>query len=104
YEYVTRVESFLTQVNKFLFMLRNYFRTAWRSLLKNRFSSIINIGGLAVGMAVAMLIGAWIWDEVSFDHWHAGHARIVRAMDTQQDNGQASTSTQVAIPLEKELE
>ena len=85
-------------------MLNNYFRIAWRSLMKNRSSSIINIGGLAVGMAVAMLIGAWIWDEVSFDHWHAHHARIVRAMDTQTNNGHASTNDEIAIPLEKELE
>ena len=85
-------------------MLKNYFRIAWRSLLKNRSSSIINVGGLAVGMMVALLIGAWIRDEVSFDHWHAHHARIVRAMDTQIENGQVSTSGLVAIPLEKELE
>ena len=37
-------------------MLKNYFKTAWRSLLKNKLSTGINIGGLAVGMAVAMLL------------------------------------------------
>jgi len=85
-------------------MFVNYCKIAWRNLLKNRSSSIINIGGLAVGMAVAMLIGLWIWDEVSFDHWHAHHTRIVQVMDTQIDNGRALTSGQVAIPLRNELE
>ena len=42
-------------------MLKNYLKTAWRSFYKNKFFSVINIGGLAVGMAVAMLIGLWIW-------------------------------------------
>jgi hypothetical protein len=35
-------------------MLKNYFRIAWRNLIKNKTSSLINIGGLAVGMAVAL--------------------------------------------------
>ena len=38
-------------------MFKNYFKIAWRKLVKNRISSLINISGLAVGMAVAMLIG-----------------------------------------------
>ena len=40
-------------------MLKNYFKLAWRNLLRNKTSSFINISGLAVGMAVAMLIGLW---------------------------------------------
>jgi len=46
-------------------MFKNYLRTALRNLLKNKSSSFINISGLAVGMAVVMLIGLWIWDELS---------------------------------------
>ena len=48
-------------------MLRNYFKTALRNLARSKLHSIINITGLSVGMAVAMLIGLWIYDEVSFD-------------------------------------
>ena len=48
-------------------MLKNYLKTAWRSLLKNRLSSFINIGGLSIGMAVAMLIACWIYNEWTFD-------------------------------------
>ena len=84
-------------------MLKNYFKIAWRHLFANKLHSVINIAGLSVGMAVAMLIGLWIWDEVSFDHWHANHSHIVEAMETQFNNGQASTSGQVAIPLRAEL-
>ncbi|WPV00703.1 helix-turn-helix domain-containing protein [Mucilaginibacter sp. cycad4] len=48
-------------------MFKNYLKIAWRNTTRNKVSSFINISGLAVGMAVAMLIGLWIWDEVSFN-------------------------------------
>ena len=38
-------------------MIKNYFKIAWRSLAKNKISAVINIGGLTIGIAVAMLIG-----------------------------------------------
>ena len=44
-------------------MIRNYFKVAWRNLVRSKGYSAINIGGLAVGMAVAMIIGLWIYDE-----------------------------------------
>jgi len=45
-------------------MIKNYFKIAWRNLIKNKAHSSINIVGLSVGMAVAMIIGLWIWDEL----------------------------------------
>ena len=61
-------------------MIKNYFKTAWRNLVKNKGYSSINIGGLAVGMTVAMLIGLWIYDEVSFDKSFKNHKRIAQIM------------------------
>jgi len=52
-------------------MFRNYFKTAWRSLLSGKSFSIINIAGLAVGMAGAILILLWLQNEISFDKFHA---------------------------------
>lgn len=57
-------------------MIKNYLKVAWRNLIKNRVTSLINIGGLAVGMAVAMLIGLWVWDELSFDTYHKNYKTI----------------------------
>jgi putative ABC transport system permease protein len=51
-------------------MLKNYFKTAWRSLARGRGFSLINILGLVVGMAGAMLILLWLGNEVSFDRFH----------------------------------
>ncbi|MBN8855661.1 MAG: ABC transporter permease [Sphingobacteriales bacterium 50-39] len=59
-------------------MLKNYFKIAWRNLQKSRVSSFINIGGLAVGMAVAMLTGLWLHDELSFNKYHENYDRIAR--------------------------
>ncbi len=59
-------------------MLRNYFRTAWRNLLKNRFYSLINITGLTAGLAVGILILLWVQDELSFDRFHQQSSSIYR--------------------------
>ena len=47
-------------------MFQNYFLLAWRHILKNRGYSAINIVGLSIGMAIALVIGLWITDELSF--------------------------------------
>lgn len=57
-------------------MLKNYFKIAWRNLVKTKGYSFINIGGLAVGMAVAMLIGLWIYDELNYDKYHKNYESI----------------------------
>jgi putative ABC transport system permease protein len=48
-------------------MLTIYFKIAWRAIGKNKLHLFVNIAGLATGMAVAILIGLWVWDELSFD-------------------------------------
>ena len=48
-------------------MIRNYFKVAWRNLLKNKIYSFINIFGLAIGMAVTIMISLWIFDELNFN-------------------------------------
>src|ERR1700748_3494657 len=84
-------------------MIRNYLKVAWRNLIKSKASSLINIGGLAVGMAVAMLIGLWIWDELSFDKYHQNYSRIAQVMENKTFNGTVGTNYAVSLPLENEL-
>ncbi|WP_317170315.1 ABC transporter permease [Limnovirga soli] len=57
-------------------MIKNYFTIAFRNLFKNKGFSIINITGLAVGMASAVLILLWIQNEVSYDQFHENKDRI----------------------------
>lgn len=84
-------------------MLKNYIKIAWRSLTRNRFSSLINIGGLSLGMAVALLIGIWVYDEFTFDHYHQKHDRLVQVIQHQTVNGELITGRSVPIPLGYQL-
>jgi hypothetical protein len=77
-------------------MIKNYFKIAWRNLTKNKVYSFINIGGLAVGMAVAMLIGLWVTDELTFDKYHQNYDRIAQVMQHADFNGKMES--QVANP------
>jgi len=84
-------------------MIKNYFKIAWRNLIKNKATSLINIGGLAVGMAVAILIGLWIWDELSFDKSHRNYDHIAQVMQNETFNGTVNTGTAVSLPFDAEL-
>jgi putative ABC transport system permease protein len=85
-------------------MIKNYFKIAWRNLLKNKVYSIINILGLATGMAVALLIALWIWDEVTYDTYHANHKQLAQVMTTfYDDNNVAQTGSAVCMPIGTEL-
>ncbi len=84
-------------------MLKNYFTIAWRNLRKSKIYSAINIIGLATGMAVAILIALWIWDELSFDNYYKNHPTIAQVMTTQTFNGETGTGPAVAMPLGIEL-
>lgn len=84
-------------------MLRNYFKIAIRNLIKNKVHSFINIGGLAIGMAVALLIGLWIWDELSVNKQFKNYDRIARAQQNQVFDGEVKTSTSVPRQLGPEL-
>ncbi|MBV8389973.1 MAG: ABC transporter permease [Mucilaginibacter sp.] len=80
-------------------MIKNYLKIAWRNLLKNKASSVINIGGLAVGMAVAMLIGLWMYSELSFDKNIPNHDRIAQVMQNQWINNETDTWSAEAYPM-----
>lgn len=72
-------------------MIKNYFKTAWRNLVKNKVHSFINIIGLSVGMAVAMMIGLWIWDEISFDRGNINYPQIAQLMQHNSINSETGT-------------
>ncbi|WP_114940632.1 ABC transporter permease [Mucilaginibacter endophyticus] len=84
-------------------MIKNYLKIAWRNLIKNKVHSFINIAGLSVGMAVAMLIGLWIWDELSFDSNHQNRGTIAQVIQNVTNNGEVQTWQAVPLPLAAEL-
>src|SRR5450432_1975505 len=84
-------------------MIKNYLKIAFRNLIKNKFSSFINIGGLAIGMAVAIIIGLWIYDELSFNKNFKNYDRIATVLQNNTMNGETGTGLNVPHPMGEEL-
>jgi putative ABC transport system permease protein len=84
-------------------MYKSYLKIGWRNLVRNKGYSFINIGGLAMGMAVALLIGLWIYDELQFNKYHENYNRIARVMRNGTANGEAFTHPSVPYALGDEL-
>lgn len=84
-------------------MISNYLKIAWRNLGRHKAHSFINILGLAAGMAVAMLIGLWIYDELSANKHHKHFATIYQVMLNQTFGGRRVTQQNLPFPLGDEL-
>lgn len=68
-------------------MLKNYFITAWRNLQRNKIYSFINIAGLSLGLASAMLIMLYVMDDVSYDRFHKNVPHIYRVVSKSNHGG-----------------
>ncbi len=84
-------------------MLKNYLKIAIRNLIKNKVYSFINIAGLAVGMAVAMLIGLWIIDELSANKHHKNFETLYQVKMHQTFDGHRGTQDALPYPMGEEL-
>ncbi|HET6253256.1 MAG TPA: ABC transporter permease [Puia sp.] len=84
-------------------MAQNYFTIAWRHLGRNKGYTAINIAGLATGMAIALLIGLWVTDELNFDHYAPDHSRLARGMVNSAAQGQVSTGEYVSMAMGEAL-
>ena len=80
-------------------MIQNYIKIALRNLAQNKVYSFINIGGLAVGMASAILIGLWVFNELSFNHYHGEYQKIALIQKNRSFNGAINTDESNCIPL-----
>lgn len=59
-------------------MIKHNIKIAWRNLQRNKGYSAINIGGLALGMAVVIMIGLWVFDEFTFNKYHKNHDKVAQ--------------------------
>ncbi|HEX5025777.1 MAG TPA: ABC transporter permease [Agriterribacter sp.] len=84
-------------------MFKNYLKTAWRNLIRNKTHSFINIIGLSSGMAVALLIGLWMYDELSFDKNFSNYDRIAKLEQNVSFTADKTTYDVLPIPLAGEL-
>jgi putative ABC transport system permease protein len=84
-------------------MFRNYLKVALRNFSRNKVFSFINVTGLSVGMAVALLIGLWIKDELSFNKEFKNYNRIAEVMQNQTFNGETGSQESLPYPIGEEL-
>ncbi|MEO2051675.1 MAG: ABC transporter permease [Allomuricauda sp.] len=81
-------------------MFKNYLKIAWRNLIKHKGYTIINVGGLALGMAVTLIIGLWINDELSHNDYFSNKEKIAQIFQSQTFNGETGTGPAIPRPLE----
>jgi len=79
-------------------MIKNFFKIAYRNLIRNKGFSFLNITGLAIGMASAILIILWIQNELGFDGFHVNKDRIYQVWSRATYNGQIGTSNTIPAP------
>ncbi len=84
-------------------MFQSYFKIAIRNITRNKVHSAINIFGLSAGMAIALLIGIWVRDELSFNHYHRNHAKIAEILSIGHYNGEIDAGPYSSVPLATEL-
>jgi ABC-type antimicrobial peptide transport system permease subunit len=84
-------------------MITNYIKIAWRNLKKNKGYSAINIGGLALGMAVTLVIGLWMEDELTYNDYFGKKNQIAQVYQSMTFNGETGTGPAIPRPLEKAL-
>lgn len=80
-------------------MIRNYLKVAWRNLTNSKVYSAINILGLAMGMAVAMIIVLWVVNEYSYDKFLPGHERAYQVRRNFNSNGDTLNFTTCSLKL-----
>ncbi len=81
------------------FMFKNYFKTAWRSLKKNKGFTAINILGLSVGLATCLLIVFYVVDELSYDRYNVNAGNIYRITEQVKFNGNEGSYAASEAPL-----
>src|ERR1041385_6892991 len=80
-------------------MIKNYLKTAWRNIRRNKASSFINISGLSIGIACALLIVLFIRNELSYDRFHKDANRIFQVVLNGNMNGEEFWGGNTAPPV-----
>ena len=83
-------------------MFKNYFKTAFRTLFKNKLYTTLNVAGLAFGLSCFLLIGLYVFDELTFDQQHRNADRIYRVVEHKNVNGEATTIAGIGYKLAEE--
>ncbi|MBX2950928.1 MAG: ABC transporter permease [Leadbetterella sp.] len=85
-------------------MIRNYFKIAWRNLLRDKGFSLINLLGLTIGITCTILISLWVQDELAYNKFHKNYDTIYQVIANRDFNNQVFTDRSMVLPLAAELE
>jgi putative ABC transport system permease protein len=85
-------------------MLKNYFKTAWRNLVKNKAFSLTNLLGLTIGITCTIFILLWVQHETSWNKFHTQYDRIYQVYANRNFNGEIYTDGSIMLPLGDALE
>ena len=80
-------------------MFKNYFKIAWRNLMKNKIFSFINIIGLSVGLTCCMLIAVYLYNEVSYDKYHKNIDQLYQLATTFIKDGKEEKTPNTPAPM-----
>lgn len=80
-------------------MLKNYFKTAWRNIVRSKGYSALNISGLAIGMGVALLIGLWVFNEHSYNKFLPDYQQLFAVKRNFNSNGEILTFPTTSLKL-----
>jgi putative ABC transport system permease protein len=83
-------------------MFKSYFKTGVRNLWRSKLHSVLNITGLTFGIASFLLIGLYVFDELTFDQHHSNAGRIYRVVEHKNVRGEASTIAAAGFMLAEE--
>ena len=84
-------------------ILVNYFKTAWRSIIHSKGYSFLNTGGLALGMAVTLIIGLWVQYEYSYDKFLPGYQQLYQVRRNFDNNSEILTFSTTSLRLAEAL-
>src|SRR5258705_8599196 len=80
------------------YMIKNYFKTAFRNLWRHRSFSFINIAGLTLGLTACILIGLFVWDENQYDKFITGGDQVYRVYE-EYSNSNGTQTLAVTAPM-----
>ncbi len=80
-------------------MFKNYLKTAWRNIIRTIGYSLLNIVGLAIGMAVTLMIGLWVYDQYSYDKFLPEYQSVYRVQRNYNSNGDTLTFQTTSLKL-----
>lgn len=85
-------------------MFKNYFKIAWRNLLRNKGFSTTNLLSLTIGITCTLLIALWVYDELNYNKFHRNYNNIYQVMANRDFKNQVFTDPNMVLPLARALE